>query len=235
MTAWGIYTFRLHRIQAALNARFEERLRERTRIAQDLHDELLQSAMGVSLQIEMIDSLVQEQHPAKAYVQRSLTLSRSLMQKGRDVLRDLRERKRDAGDLTRILSEVLKQAQQEGGPEARLTIEGKPCALNPVVADEFAQIGSQAIINAFQHANARQIDVCLIYHPTQLCLEIQDDGCGIDPRVLDGGRPGHYGLLGMRERTERIRGTLTIASRLAEGTKVKVIVPGKHAYREETP
>jgi signal transduction histidine kinase len=129
----------------------------------------------------------------------------------------------------------MKEAQQEGGPEARLTVEGKPCALNSVVADEFAQIGCQAITNAFQHAKAKQIDVSLVYNPKQLCLEVEDNGCGIDPRVLDGGRPGHYGLIGIRERTKRIRGTLTIASRLAEGTKVTVIVPGKHAYREERP
>ena len=232
--AWGLYTLRLHRIQAAWNARFEERLRERTRLAQDLHDELLQSAMGVSLQVEAVDTLIEDQHPAKSHVQRALTLSRSLMEQGRQVLRDLREKKQEPGDLTRTLSQALEEAQRPGGPEARLTVEGQARALNSVISDEFAQIGRQAITNAFQHAKARQIDVHLVYNPTQLCLEIEDDGCGIEPQILDAGRPGHYGLIGIRERAERIRGTLTIASRKAEGTKVKVTVAGKYAYREET-
>jgi signal transduction histidine kinase/ligand-binding sensor domain-containing protein len=232
--AWGLYTLRLHRMQAAWNARFEERLRERTRLAQDLHDELLQSAMGVSLQVEAVDTLIEDQHPAKSHVQRALTLSRSLMEQGRRVLRDLREKKQEPDDLTRTLSQTLKEAQRPGGPEARLTVEGQARALSSVISDEFAQIGRQAITNAFQHAKARQIDVHLVYNPTQLCLEIEDDGCGIEPQILEAGRPGHYGLIGIRERAERIRGTLTIASRKAEGTKVKLTVAGKYAYREET-
>ena len=88
---WGVYRFRVQQIRAALKNRFEERLSERTRIAQDLHDELLQSALGVSLQVELTDALVEDRHPAKPYVERALTLSRTLLQKGREVLRDLRE------------------------------------------------------------------------------------------------------------------------------------------------
>jgi signal transduction histidine kinase len=100
------------------------------------------------------------------------------------------------------------------------------------VAEDLVQIGCEALRNAFRHASATVVDVYLIYKETDLCLEVQDNGCGMDPRIMDDGVPGHYGLIGMRERAERIRATLTVTSRAKEGTKVAVSVPGKHAYIE---
>jgi signal transduction histidine kinase/ligand-binding sensor domain-containing protein len=231
--AWGIYRLRLQRMQAAWNARFEERLAERTRIAQDLHDELLQNAMGVSLQIELSDSLIEERHAAKPHLQRALTLSRGLMLKGREVLRDLREKPRDAADIARVLRKAMEDFQREGGPVSNLTVEGTPRIVNPLVADDLTQIGYQAIANAFQHAAAGKIEVRMIYRPSELCLEVKDDGCGIESRVAETGKPGHYGLIGMRERANQIGGTIDIESRTGEGTRVTVIVPGKRAFSRE--
>ncbi|MBV8550343.1 MAG: hypothetical protein JOY54_03510 [Acidobacteriaceae bacterium] len=230
--AWGFYRLRLQQMQAALNARFEERLAERTRIAQDLHDELLQSAMGVSLQVELTDALLEESHTAKPHLQRALALARELMQKGREVLRDLREKERESADISRALSKAIEDVQGQAGPAARLIIEGHPRAVNPLVADELVQIGCQALANAFQHSTARRIGVFLIYSPAELCLDVEDNGRGIDPRIAETGKPGHYGLIGMRERAERIGGTLTITSRIGDGTKVKLVIPGKRAYKE---
>jgi signal transduction histidine kinase len=233
MIGWGIYRLRLQRMQAAWNARFEERLAERTRIAQDLHDELLQNAMGVSLQIELSDSLIEERHAAKPHLQRALTLSRGLMRKGREVLRDLREKARDAADIARVLRKAMEDFHREGGPDSNLTVEGTPRIVNPLVADDLTQIGYQAIANAFQHAAAGKIEVRMIYRPSELCLEVKDDGRGIESRIAETGKPGHYGLMGMRERANQIGGTLDIESRTGEGTRVTVTVPGKRAFSRE--
>jgi signal transduction histidine kinase/ligand-binding sensor domain-containing protein len=232
LLAWGIYRLRMQRLRAAWNARLETRLAERTRIAQELHDDLLQSAMGVSLQIELVDSLVEEPPLAKAHLQRALTLSRALMQKGREVLRDLREKTRDASDIAKALSTSIQEAQQEGGPSATLSVEGTPRSVNPLVADDLAQIGSQAIANAFQHAGAKRIEVHLNYKTTELRLQVNDDGRGMSPRIAESGKPGHYGLVGMRERAQRIGGSLIIASVAGQGTQLTATVPGRHAYRE---
>jgi signal transduction histidine kinase len=229
-TIWGIYRFRLQQIGAKLKSRFEERLSERTRIAQDLHDELVQSALGVSLQVELTDALVEDRHPAKPHVERALTLSRTLLQKGREVLRDLREKTTNVDDISRRLTETIEDVQAEGGPAARLVVEGEPRGVNHVVAEDFVQIGCEAIRNAFRHASATKIDVYIIYNDSELCLEVVDNGCGMPIQMMQSGKPGHYGLTGMRERTERIGGTLTITSRLKEGSKIAVSVPGKHAY-----
>jgi signal transduction histidine kinase/ligand-binding sensor domain-containing protein len=230
--AWSLYRLRLRQMQAAWNARFEERLAERTRLAQDLHDELLQNAMGVSLQLEATDLLIEETHAAKRHLGRALDLSRALMQQGREVLRDLRAKTRGAADITKVLSRTIEEYQQQGGPAASLIIEGAPGTLNPLVAEDLMQIGRQAIANAFQHSSAKKIEARLIYRASELCLEVEDNGCGIDTRIAETGRPGHYGLIGMRERAERIGGVLTIASRAGEGTKVTLTVPGTRAFRE---
>jgi signal transduction histidine kinase len=232
LIAFGIYRLRVQRLKAAWNGRLEERLAERTRIAQELHDDLLQSAMGISLQIELVDSLVEEPPTAKAHLQRALTLSRALMQKGREVLRDLREKTRDADDIPKLLLATIQESRQEGGPAATLNVEGTPRPVNPLVADDLAQIGCQAIVNAFQHAGARNIEVHLHYKTKELRLQVNDDGSGMSAGVAESGKPGHYGLIGMRERAQRIGGTLTIASIAEQGTKLIAAVPGRYAYRE---
>ncbi len=232
LIGFGIYRFRMQTLRAAWNARLETRLAERTLIAQELHDDLLQSAMGVSLQIELVDSLVSEPPEAKAHLQRALTLSRALMQKGREVLRDLREKTRDGTDIAKALLTTIEEAQQESGPDATLSVEGTPRSVNPLVADDLAQIGCQAIVNAFQHAGARKIEVYLHYESTELRLQVKDDGCGMSQRIAESGKPGHYGLIGMRERAERIGGTLTLTSVAGFGTQLTASVPGRRAYRE---
>jgi signal transduction histidine kinase len=154
------------------------------------------------------------------------------MQKGREVLRDLREKTRDAGDIAKALLTTIQEGRQEGGPVAMLNVEGTPRSVNPLVADDLAQIGRQAIMNAFQHAGAKKIEVYLNYKATELRLQVNDDGCGMSPRIAQSGKPGHYGLTGMRERAERIGGTLIIASVAGQGTQLTASVPGRRAYRE---
>lgn len=153
------------------------------------------------------------------------------MQQGREVLRDLRAKTRAAADITKVLSRTMDEYQQQGGPASSLIVEGVPRALNPLVAEDFMQIGCQAVANAFQHAAAKKIEVRLIYRGSELCLEVEDNGCGIDTRIVEAGKAGHFGFIGMRERAERIGAVLTIATRAGEGTKVTVTVPGKRAFR----
>jgi signal transduction histidine kinase len=176
--------------------------------------------------------MIEEPAIAKAHLQRALTLSRALMQKGRKVLRDLRETTRDASDIAAALSTAIQDSQQEGGPVATLHVEGTPRPLSPLVADDLAQIGCQAIVNAFQHSGATRIVASLTYKSTELRLQVSDDGRGMSASIAESGKPGHYGLIGMRERAERLGGTLSITSVAGQGTELTASVPGRHAYRE---
>jgi signal transduction histidine kinase len=188
--------------------------------------------MGVSLQIELVDNLVDKPAEAKAHLQKALALSRALLQKGRAVLRDLRETTREASDLVTVLSAAIEDARYEGGPTAILIVGGTPRPVNPPVADDLGQIGCQAIVNAFQHSGAKSIEVHLDYKTSELRLQVIDNGCGIDPQIAESGKTGHYGVIGMRERANRIGGTLNIASLGGQGTQITASIPGRNAYRE---
>jgi signal transduction histidine kinase len=98
------------------------------------------------------------------------------------------------------------------------------------VRDEVYRIGREALVNAFRHSGATNIEVELEYTTSQLRVLVRDNGCGIDPQVLDSGRKGHWGLSGMRERAERIGAKLKILSKAAGGTEVEVRIPGSLAF-----
>ena len=115
--------------------------------------------------------------------------------------------------------------------ELRVGVEGTPRTLHPIVRDEIYRIGSEALRNAFRHAEAKQIEVELRYDERQLRLRIRDDGKGIDPEFLTAeGREGHFGLHGMRERAKLIGGKLTVWTAPGSGTEIELSVPASRAY-----
>ena len=112
----------------------------------------------------------------------------------------------------------------------RVIVDGTPRPLRSIIRDEIYQIGHEALSNAFRHARASDIEVELEYASNHLRVLVRDNGTGIDPQVLVAGRDGHWGLSGMKERTERIGGKLRVLSRAVAGTEVELSVPGKIAF-----
>jgi len=112
-------------------------------------------------------------------------------------------------------------------------IAGEERSLHPVLRDEVYRIGREALINAFRHARAENIDLEMNYSPNRLRLLVRDDGCGIDPRVVRSGRDGHWGLAGMRKRAIRIGAKLHVSSNAVYGTEVELSVPGKVAFNDQ--
>jgi signal transduction histidine kinase len=107
--------------------------------------------------------------------------------------------------------------------------------LRSPIRDEVYRIGREALVNAFQHAEPRSVEVEVEYARSFLRLAVRDDGCGIDPKILDAGRAGHWGLIGMRERSERIGGRLRLRSSVGAGTEVELTIPGIIAFQEQSP
>jgi signal transduction histidine kinase/ligand-binding sensor domain-containing protein len=229
--AWGVYRMRVWQLTTRLRGRFEERLRERTRIAQELHDNLLQSVLGISLQIEVTDELLPPGLPAKHPLQKALRLSKSAMDEGRRALNDLRVLSLSADDIVKGFSQTADGLRTEGGSEIRILVEGHEHRLNPIMGNDVLQIGQQAIANAFQHARAGRIRVLLSYGKRDLRISVQDNGCGIDEDTITRGRPGHHGIRGMRERAERIGASLSIRSGVGQGTEVDLSVPADLVYQ----
>jgi signal transduction histidine kinase len=226
----ALYRMRLHRLTAQLNLRFEERLSERTRIAQELHDTLLQGFLSASLQLHLAVDRMPEGSPERASMGGVLALVTRVIEEGRNAVRGLRSAESSADDLEASLSRI----RDELGIEDRIALsvvgKGHPQRLNPMIRDEVYRIGREALINAFRHSGATRIEVGVEREAHRLRVLVRDDGKGIDPEVLRAGRDGHWGLSGMRERSERIGGRLRVWSRPGAGTEIELSVPGHLAF-----
>jgi signal transduction histidine kinase/streptogramin lyase len=220
---------RVLRLSEQLNIRFEERLAERTRIAQELHDTLLQGLLSASMQLHVANDRLAGDSPAKPLVARVLELMGRVIEEGRNAVRGLRSSK-TTSNLQEAFAEVRQEFPVEPQVGFRVIVEGTPRRLRPMIGDEVYRIGREALSNAFQHSHASDIEVELEYAPSHLRVFVRDNGGGIDPRVLESGRDGHWGLSGMKERSEKIGGTLRVLSHAEAGTEVELSVPGPIAF-----
>jgi signal transduction histidine kinase len=150
---------------------------------------------------------------------------------GRDRVKNLRADTAASHDFPQALKSVGDNLSQGGPATFHIVVNGAVRALHPTVMDESYRIGREALTNAFQHSRATNIHAEISYAGNVLMLRLRDDGCGIDEQILETGRPGHWGLPGMRERALRIRARLNILSGPGAGTTVELRVPGAIAYR----
>jgi signal transduction histidine kinase len=154
---------------------------------------------------------------------------------GRDAVQGLRTSTIETNDLARAVNslgeELASDPANQVTPAFRVTVEGEPRDLHPILRDEIYRIAAEALRNAFHHAAARQVEVEIRYDNQQFRLRVRDDGKGIDPGVLSAhGREGHFGLPGMRERGKLIGGKLVIWSEAGAGTEVELRVPASAVY-----
>jgi signal transduction histidine kinase len=226
----GLYSLRLHRLTRQLSVRFEERLAERTRIAQDLHDTLLQGFLSASMQLHVAVDQIPAESSARARLDGVLDLMGRVIEEGRNAVRGLRSPEHRLDDLEQAFSRIRHELGIGGKMEFRVIGEGDKRPLNPAIRDDVYRIGREALVNAFRHSGAAHVEAGVQSTRTQLRVLVRDDGTGIDPEVLHTGREGHWGLPGMRERAERIGGHLTVWSRAGGGTEVELTVPGHIAF-----
>jgi signal transduction histidine kinase len=214
----------------------EERVGERTRIARDLHDTLLQSFQGLLLRFQTVYALFPTRlNDALKTLESAIDQTAQAITEGREAVQGLRASTVERNDLARAITtlaeEIAAEASSHAAVELRVGVEGTPRTLHPIVRDEIYRIGSEALRNAFRHAESKQIEVELRQDERQLRLRIRDDGKGIDPKFLtDEGREGHFGLHGMRERAKLIGGKLTVWTASGSGTEIELSVPASRAY-----
>jgi len=233
---WGIYLLRLKELEREFNAALEARVDERTRIARELHDTLLQSFNGLLLRFQAVSNLLPARpDDAKLRIESAIDQASDAITEGRDAVHELRSGALNSMDLDQAISnfgkELLTGLATETSPELSVQVEGTPQPLNPLIRDEVYRIGVEALRNAVRHADARRIEVDIRYGEHDLQLRIRDDGKGIDPVVLRQEHVvGHWGLPGMRERAELVGGTFEVWSQLYTGTEVELKIPAASAY-----
>lgn len=227
----GILFFRLRVRSAADRLRlvFEERLDERVRVAQDLHDNLLQEVMGISLQLEIADELTPPDAAGKPILGRALKLSELALTRGRGALTTLRATALTRQDIYQALTLAAAPFSEERRRAVQYNIHGTEVPLRAGVGEEIVQIGREALRNALQHTNGA-VHVAIHYAPRRFCLAVDDEGQGMSSTIIESGVPGHFGLKGMRERAAKIASTLTIESMARGGTRVQLRVPARMAY-----
>jgi signal transduction histidine kinase len=234
------YQLRLRQLSREFNLRLEERVAERTRIARDLHDTLLQSFQGVLLKFHAVIYMVMER-PAEAQktLETVIEQARQAITEGRNAVQGLRSSTLATSDIAQAIStfgeELATTPTGQNPPNFRVLVEGVPRDLAPLLRDEIYRITCEGLRNAFRHAHAQRIEVEIRYDHRQLRLRVRDDGKGIDPTVLNGGgRPGHYGLPGMHERAKLVGGKLAVWSELNSGTEAELTIPASIAYAKSS-
>jgi len=233
LVMWSLYQVRVRYIAKAIGARFDERLAERTLIARDLHDTLLQTIQGSKLLAD--SALKRSADPSKtreALEQLSIWLSRATTE-GRTALNSLRTSTTETNDLAEAFRRATEECRTENSMETSFSVVGDARVMHPIVRDEVYRVGYEAIRNACVHSQGSKLRVTLTY-ADELSVDVADNGVGLDPLVADRGKEGHFGLQGMRERAARIAGKLTLISSPESGTHVKLVVPGKIIYRKTT-
>ena len=231
----------LRQAQAAqFEISLETRVRERTRIARELHDTLLQNFQGLLLRFQSVLKMLPERPlEARQRLESALHQAAEAITDARDAIQGLRAMVAESDDLARAVTavgeELAAHRTDSNSPAIHLEVKGTPRNLNPVVRDEAYGIASEALRNAFRHAQAQRIIVEIQYDKQQFRLRVRDDGKGIDEETLRQQSARHFGLPGMRERAEIVGGCLEVWSRLGSGTQVELSIPGATAYDMSPP
>jgi len=232
---WFLFKLRLRQIKRRLRAQIEDRITERERIARELHDTFLQSVQGLMLRFQSVLEMLPSTAPARQRMEQALDRADAVISEGRDRIQALRAPSELRENLAQSLDELIAELAPVAECDVRVTSEGEPRGLHPVVAEEVERIAREALTNAFRHAQARRIEVRIIYSRKAFVLLIADDGCGFQLGEDARGRSGHWGLLGMHERAERICARLSIVSRPSAGTTIELVVPAALAFGFGSP
>jgi signal transduction histidine kinase len=225
---YSIYNVRMRRVTSLMKARFSERLNERTRIASALHDTLLQTISGTKLAADAALAGVSDVERTRISLERiSVWLERASLEV-RAALESLHAPPSEATDLPAALASAAREAGAHRPMEVFMSVTGTPRVLNEVARDEIYMIGYEAIRNAHNHSAGTRLMIQITYNHS-LILCIADNGHGMGSSVLQAGKPGHYGLGGMRKRAARIGADLDFSSS-ATGTVVTLTVPPRSAF-----
>ncbi len=230
--ALAAYAWRVRQVESRLHLLYEERLAERTRIAQDLHDTLLQGMVGVSMQFDSAVNKLSDDSPAKPRFVRMREMMRQIIVEGRNTVNGLRSAEKKVGEtgLEDDFRHIVSKLRPNENIRFNVVSTGEARPLYAAVHDEIYYICHEAFSNVFQHSGATEVSADIEYAKKFVKITIRDNGKGIDPSFLKSGRKGHWGLAGMRERAQNISAKLQILSRARAGTEIEVLIPDHIAF-----
>ena len=222
LLVWLFHRFRVRQ----MNAEFSAVLAERTRLAREIHDTLAQGFVGISLQLEAASGeLKRSPESAQQRLEMAHKMVRSSLAEARRSVWDLRPQALEHGSLTSALSEIARQVTEGTSVSAEVRLQGKPRKLPDRVERNLLRIGQEALSNALTHARPSMVIIELSFDRKLVRLKVTDDGCGFESQTPFSASSGHFGLTGMQERVDQIRGQLEVRSSPGNGTEVNAAVP----------
>lgn len=220
---WLAYRWRMALAVERVRAAKEAQVSERERIARELHDTLLQGVQGMMLRFQAVAHRQIADEAGREELE-------SVLERGDDVLVQARERVMDlrmASGSVDLVARLQAELDRHDSPLLHLAVTGRPRAVCAPVVEELACVVAEALTNALRHAQAGRIEVKIVFGWRRITVLVADDGVGMGDL---GGKPGHFGLQGMRERTRKFGATFTITSRAGQGTSILLRLPARIAY-----
>jgi signal transduction histidine kinase/ligand-binding sensor domain-containing protein len=226
---WGGYKFRMRQV----HSRFQAVLDERTRLAREMHDTLIQGCAGVSALLEAHSSLDDSEPAAKDDLLSCVrTQLRTTINEAREAVWDLRHADGSATAIGPILGNMTQQVSHEFGVPVECRVSGKPFDLDQSTAHELLMVVREALHNAIRHGQPTRVHVDVGFEKKQFRVQVRDDGRGFDTAIASSQPNGHYGLVGIQERTKRIGGELILNSWPGSGTELTLSVPRRASATE---
>ena len=224
---WLAYLVRVRQVSGALRLQYEAALAERIRIAQELHDTLLQGFTGITLQLRAIERMLAQRPKESAEALKGVLASAdTALRDARHMIWDMRAVELEGRDLAEALETAARHAMADSSAVLAFTVVGDRVRLPLAVETTALRVGREAVLNAVKHASPRTVAVTLEYGQRSLALRVVDDGTGLLPGAVDAAAAGeHLGIAGMRDRAHKAGGTLDITSEPGRGTTVSVSLP----------
>jgi signal transduction histidine kinase len=223
---WSVHRFKV----GQLRVRFRAVLEERNRLAREMHDTLIQGCVSVSALLEAHSGLGHVEADAKQNLMNcARTQLRTTINEAREAVWDLRQTTDPAANLGPSLRKMTEEVSNEFDVPVNYQISGKPFDFQQETKHELLMIVREAIYNAVRHGRPGHILLDISFEMNQCSVRVADDGSGFDPEEIASLPAGHYGLIGMRERVQRIGGRFALSSRSGGGTEITVQVPKRAA------
>lgn len=219
LLTWTAWQLRVRRIRR----QFGLLLGERVRLSREIHDTLLQSLVGVTLQFDALSKSV-DSPEAKQQVVRIRKQVQEYIREARHTIWNLRSPMVETGDLATAIREAASRATFGTAVQLQFSLIGAPFPCHHMAEEQLIRIVQEAVVNAVRHAHARRVTVALEYGEESVTVRVSDDGCGFDPARIGLETTGHYGLTSMRERTEQVDGRFSVSSTINAGTTIQAVL-----------
>lgn len=222
------YLVRVRGITARIELRVHERMSERMRISRELHDTLLQALQGIVIGFSSFTPRVSPE--IRQEMERSLDNAESLLVSGRDRLKEMRGYIARDGDIATEIRSIADGLFQHLQCNVTVKVDGVAAQLKSIVYEESMWIVREALTNASRHSKAHNLNVQVFFTSKDFRVSIQDDGIGLAAHAFLAHHKGHFGLVGMRERTEAMGGRFNVRSDKGHGTSINLSLPSRVAY-----